>query len=166
MDATKEDEYKPPFHIKNHLPAAFLPKNVWTIKPKIIYVARNPKDAAISFYHHFKLAYQYQGTCEDFLGLFIDGLVEFGPQASHILDFWKLRNEDNVLFLTFEEMKKDLKNVIRRVAVFLDKTIEDKKVDELYDHLQINKMRDNTAVFNVNISSPELLERYKEIQKK
>ena len=78
-------KFGPPYHIKNHLPAPFLPKKIWTVKPKIIYVARNPKDQAISFYHFYKSVYQYDGTMEEFLNLWLEGLTEFGQQTRHIL---------------------------------------------------------------------------------
>lgn len=153
--------FSPPFHIKNHLPAAFLPNKIWTVKPKIIYVARNPKDAAISFYHFHKMAYKYEGTLEDFLNLFVEGLIEFGPQPSHILDFWNLRNEENVLFLTFEGMKNDLREVIRTVVDFLGKTINNSQMEQLYEYLQFSSMRERAT--EILKKTPESYNQYKDL---
>lgn len=144
----------PPYHIKNHLPASFLPDKIWTVKPKIVYVARNPKDEAISLYHFYKLEHRYSGTQEEFFNLFLEGLTEFGPQTRHILDFWNLRNEENVLFLTFEAMKKDLKSVIKNVATFLGKAITDTQLDQLNEYLQFSSMRERAAeLFGVDTNT-------------
>lgn len=62
-----------PRHIKCHLPVAFLPEDVWNVNPKIVYIVRNPKDAAISYYHHLKNVRGFKGTLEDFLGLYLSG---------------------------------------------------------------------------------------------
>eukprot|EP00057_Strongylocentrotus_purpuratus_P011430 XP_011665904.1 PREDICTED: sulfotransferase 1C4-like [Strongylocentrotus purpuratus] len=40
-----------PRFLKTHLPSRFCPTQLVDKKPKIIYVARNPKDAAVSYYH-------------------------------------------------------------------------------------------------------------------
>ena len=40
--------------IKSHLPLSLLPPNLLSTA-KVIYVARNPKDAMVSFYHHHRL---------------------------------------------------------------------------------------------------------------
>ena len=34
--------------------------------PQIIYVARDLKDVAVSYYHHHRLFFDYTGSCEDF----------------------------------------------------------------------------------------------------
>jgi hypothetical protein len=40
----------------------------------VVYVARNPKDAIVSFYHHHKLItlHDYQGNLEEFAQYFMD----------------------------------------------------------------------------------------------
>lgn len=62
-----------PRHIKCHLPMGFMPEDVWQVKPNIIYVVRNPKDAAISYFHHLKNVRGFKGTLEDFLELYLSG---------------------------------------------------------------------------------------------
>lgn len=138
----------PPFLIKNHLPASFLPRKIWTVKPKIIYVARNPKDVAISFYHHYKNSYNYCGSLEDFLGLFLDGLIEFGPVCHHIMDFWSIRHETNILFLTYEEMTADLVGVIKKTIKFLNETATEDQIQELVKHLAINNMKKTANILD------------------
>lgn len=62
-----------PRFIKSHLPIAFLPHQLWEVKPKIVYVARDAKDVAVSWYHLYQDAYLYQGSLDDFLPLFLKG---------------------------------------------------------------------------------------------
>lgn len=64
---------KRPRFIKSHLPITFLPRELWKVKPKITFVAREAKDAAVSFFHHYYNLYQYQGTKEEYLDLFLKG---------------------------------------------------------------------------------------------
>lgn len=72
--------------------------------------------------------------------------VAYGPFESHVNDFIELRGEHNLLFLTYESMKADLKLVIQKTATFFNKVLEPEQVDLLYDYLQPEMMRSNEAV--------------------
>jgi len=39
--------------------------------PQIIYVARDAKDVAVSYYHHYRLFNLYTGSFEDFIEAFL-----------------------------------------------------------------------------------------------
>ncbi|XP_069681095.1 luciferin sulfotransferase-like [Periplaneta americana] len=134
--------------IKSHLPLRLLPKQMWTIKPKIIYVARDPKDVVVSWYHHHRLLNGYTGSCEEFVEAFIEGIVEYGPFWEHVLEFWKLREEPNVLFNTYEDMKKDLPGVVQRTAKFLNCELNAEQLEKLCEHLSFESMKNNPAVVN------------------
>lgn len=51
--------------IKTHLPFSLMPPSVMNERAKIIYVARNPKDVIVSYYHLSRL-YRTTGYVKDF----------------------------------------------------------------------------------------------------
>ncbi|EFA11828.1 luciferin sulfotransferase [Tribolium castaneum] len=139
---------KGPKVIKTHLPWELLPKQIQNgvKKPKIIYVARNPKDVCVSFFNHEKLISGYSGTFDEFCELFLDGKVLYAPYWHHVLTYWKMRNTPNFLFLKYEDMKRDLSKVIQKVSEFLERPLNDEQVEILLEHLSFEKMKQNPAV--------------------
>lgn len=108
-----------PGAFKTHLPFWL---NPYSPDAKYIYVARNPYDCCVSFYHHTKnfSMYHYEdGTFDDFLDKFVDGKVDFGDYFDHLLSWYGHRDDPNVLFLTFEDIKHDPRASILRVAEFM-----------------------------------------------
>ncbi|XP_076358472.1 sulfotransferase 1C2-like isoform X2 [Tachypleus tridentatus] len=121
---TAEDMPRPGA-IKTHLPFHL---NPYSPKAKYIYVARNPKDCCVSFYHHTKMFPEYQftdGTFDDFFEVFINGENDWGDYFDHLLSWYEHRHDLNVLFITYEEMKADTRAVILKIASFLGQTYKD-----------------------------------------
>lgn len=110
---------------------------------QIIYIARNPKDVCVSYYHHNKVFYNTNTTFEDFCELFIHGYVPIGNIFNHYLQYWEKRDEDNLLFLTYEDVKADVRGTMQKIAEFMDKSLTEKDYNALSDFLSVEKMREN-----------------------
>jgi len=61
-------------YIKTHLPFNLLPKQIQNgeKRPKIVYVARNPKDVCVSFYHHRVMTEGYEKSVDEFVDEFVN----------------------------------------------------------------------------------------------
>lgn len=127
--------------VKCHLPQQLLPDEIWTVKPKIVYIARKVKDVCVSFYYHYKMLQGYTGNLEDFAEAFLNDLICFGPYHQHILDFYALRNESNILFLRYENMISDFETEVRRTIKFFDKSFSDDEIKKLCNHLSFKSMK-------------------------
>ncbi|XP_075539511.1 3-beta-hydroxysteroid sulfotransferase-like [Dermacentor variabilis] len=102
-----------------HLP---LSEDTISEEGKYIYVARNPWDVCVSMYHMVTnlSSYKYQdATFEEFVNVFVSGNFGYGDYFEHVALAYNLRQQPNVLFVTYEEMKKDTRAVIIKVAHFL-----------------------------------------------
>jgi len=133
--------------IKSHLPLSLLPPDLMEVA-KVVYVVRNPKDVLISFYHHHKLinGHGYIGDLPSFAKRFINNEIMMGPFFPHAEEAWSLRDHPNLLFLFYEDMKKDLRSVIDTVSKFLESSLTENQVEQLVEHLDIKNFRNNKAV--------------------
>lgn len=110
-----------PGAIKTHLP---FNKQPYSPKAKYIYITRNPYDCCVSFYYHtknFPLYMFEEGTFDQFFDMFVEGKVDYGDYFDHILSWYEHRNDDNVFFVTYEQLKKDTPAVVLKIADFLGK---------------------------------------------
>ncbi|EFA03546.1 luciferin sulfotransferase [Tribolium castaneum] len=148
-------DQKHPRSIKSHLPFPLLPEQILngTKKPRIICTARNPMDTCVSYYHQCANYEGFTGTFEEFCKLFLFDKINYGPYWKHVLSFWEHRSKSNILFLTYEEMKKDLPGVLQKVAKLLGKTLSKEDSVRLQQHVSFDSMKKNPAVNKESINN-------------
>ena len=104
------DGLKSPRLLGTHLPLTHCPDQLRKLQCKIIYVARNPKDQAVSYFHFHRTA-KYLGCkewkWEEFLQLFLQGSLVYGSWFDHVKDWYTLSQQhpDKILFITYEELQ-------------------------------------------------------------
>ncbi|XP_077166130.1 3-beta-hydroxysteroid sulfotransferase-like isoform X2 [Paroedura picta] len=106
-------ETQGPRLLTTHLPWRVLAGALRKGKPKVIYVARNPKDVAVSFYHFHKMAnfFPDPGTLDDFLLRFLDGTVHYGSWFQHVKGWLSCQKEMSLFCLTYEELHQALESL-------------------------------------------------------
>ena len=45
--------------------------------------------------------------------------MDFGLWFDHVLEWWKHRDAENILFLKYEDMKKDHCGAVKKIAEFI-----------------------------------------------
>ncbi|CAH2073440.1 unnamed protein product, partial [Iphiclides podalirius] len=136
-----------PRFMKSHIPMSLLPPKLLETC-KVVYVARDPRDVAVSFYHHDKLLKSNKDNSDfkTYWNFFTRNLLIYTPHFSHIKKAWDVRDHPNMLFLFYEELSKDLAACARRVAKFLGKRVTDEEINKLCDHLNIKNFKKNKSV--------------------
>jgi hypothetical protein len=93
--------------------------------PHVIYVVRDPRDVAISFYHHNVKARNIPDDypMTSFVPRFIAGEFDqkFGSWRDNVLSWVSVRSENpNFMLLRYEEMKRDTAGSLLQVVAFLE----------------------------------------------
>ena len=92
--------------------------------PRVIYIVRDPRDVAVSFYHHNVKARNIPDDYPmvQFVPRFIAGEFDpkFGSWRDNVLSWTVLRKDDpGFLLLRYEDMKRDTAGVLADVVAFL-----------------------------------------------
>ncbi|XP_075432009.1 sulfotransferase 1B1-like [Ascaphus truei] len=131
--------------IKTHLPIQLLPKSFWENNCKIVYVARNAKDVAVSSYYFYSAnkLHPHPGTMQEYLENFKAGRVSFGSWYDHVKGWWEKRMDLPILYLFYEDMKEDLRREILKVVGFLEKHLDNDVLEKIVRHASFDVMKDN-----------------------
>ncbi len=116
---------------------------------KIVYVIRNPRDACMSFYAHWRILGGFTGSFDVFADAFLAGECGYNtPVLEHMIRYWEESKKpgSNILIIMFEDMKHNLEGVVCKVADFLGKNVPDTKMPELLEHLSFESMKSNPTV--------------------
>lgn len=89
---------------------------------KYIYIARNPKDVCVSYFH-FETEKAWAGnfkcSWDDWFERFISGQVQRGSWFDHVIG-WQQTNHRNLLLLTYEGLLLDFDQEVIKIAKFLE----------------------------------------------
>jgi hypothetical protein len=134
--------------IPTHLPYRLFPQTLLAPHGNLVYVLRNPKDVAVSFYHFHRshrLLGLYQGTWDEFFECFITGRLIYGSWFDHTSG-WLLyaqQKTGSMQVLHYEDMRRDLAEQIRKIGSFLGNELSPQAVSAIAEHCSFQGMRAN-----------------------
>ncbi|NXG13456.1 ST1D1 Sulfotransferase, partial [Grallaria varia] len=133
--------------VKTHLPVQLLPQSFWEKDCKIIYMARNPKDVVISYYYFYQMAkiHPDPGTLAEFLETFLTGKAAYGSWYDHVRGWWEKRKEKKILYLFYEDMKKNPRQEVKKILQFLGKEVAEETVERILHNTSFQAMKKNPA---------------------
>ncbi|XP_008565965.1 PREDICTED: amine sulfotransferase-like [Galeopterus variegatus] len=136
----------------SHIPYYLAPKGLKNKRAKIVYVYRNPKDVLISYFHFSKLVVTLEDTdtIEHFMKKFLDGKVVGSLWFDHIRGWYEHKHDFNILFMMYEDMKKNLRSSVLKISGFLEKELSEEDVDAIVRQATFQSMKyDPQANYNL-----------------
>lgn len=124
---------------------------------KYIYIARNPKDVCVSYFHFESSkawSGEYSGPWEHWLKQFMEGKVQRGSWFDHVLSWWAHKDADNLLFLKYEDMKRDFDGQLRRIVSYLGYDLSEAVIDKIKVATSFAQMK--SAQFSNHKEIPQL----------
>jgi aryl sulfotransferase len=152
--------------VKSHTPLDGLPFNE---QVTYICVARDPRDAALSFDHHMANMDANAFLTARYMAVGLDDLVDFSPETPHVplasererfwqwvdaqgspslramvhhlKTFWEERERPNIVLLHYDDLKADLEGQMKRLSTRLGVNVPEELWSELTQAATFEDMR-------------------------
>ncbi|XP_048242680.1 sulfotransferase 1B1-like [Haliotis rufescens] len=134
-----------------HMQFCRLPKQVMEKRVKVIYLLRDPRDVAVSWYQLMEKNFRYRGgltICPfpDWLKLFMDGELEWGSWFDHVKSWEQamLQHQHHpILVVHYEDLISDPRGEIIRMNRFLGMDADDEFCGQVAAACHISNMKKN-----------------------
>ncbi len=139
--------------IKTHQVFAKVP---YSKEARYICAVRDPKDVCVSAYHFIRaegmgpMAF----SVPNFVDYFLSPSFYFYHWAEFLDSYWRIRDRENVLFLTYEEMKQDLRSTVRRIAAHLKVALTDDEIEAVVRQSSFEHMKKIEHKFETGMMVP------------
>ncbi|XP_039995207.1 sulfotransferase 6B1 [Xiphias gladius] len=141
------DQTPSPRFLGTHLHPDNIPTSFYAKKTKMLVIFRNPKDTLVSFYHfsNNNPVLPSGQSWESFYSHFLSGDVPWGSYFDHALAWEKRMDDPNVLIVTYEELKQDLSEGIRRISGFFGFSLTEAQVQQVAEESTFAAMKESSA---------------------
>ncbi|XP_046574259.1 sulfotransferase 1C2-like [Haliotis rubra] len=147
------EELTSPRIIQTHLVPRQMPEMVWERRCKVVYVHRNPKDCAVSYFCQLSQQVRYDslsqqatftGSWDEFLGFFLEGCVPHGSIFDHVKGWENVSDVHQgfeICSVQYEDMKQDCVAQIRKIAEYLDRPLPETTYQEIADACSFENLK-------------------------
>jgi len=148
--------------MKTHLRPYFFEKGLKNTSMKCVVVMRNLKDNLVSLYHFYRnlpLLGEFSGTFSEFLELFKLKNLHGGDWFDFNLDWWSYRENKNIYFAKYEDMKSDIRSEIKKLAEFFDVALTENQMETIVQHTSFSSMKENSSVNRATVTGKNFFMR-------
>jgi len=147
------DGISSPRVFKTHLSYRLVPKGPC----RYIYVVRDGRDVAVSYFHMQRSHTRFKGSFDVFFSRFMRGRVPWGSWFRHVTAWKGNRKNLRILYLTFEELVGDLEATVRKIAAFCEIEIVDSAMPRILERCGFEFMKRHELRFDYH--TERLLDR-------
>ncbi|KAL2077998.1 hypothetical protein ACEWY4_025683 [Coilia grayii] len=156
------EERPSPRIFATHFHYNMMPESYFKVKPKVLYVLRNPKDVFTSSFHYYGMAsfLVNPGTVDEFLEKFLDGKIMFGSWFDHVKGWINAKEQEHIFYIFYEDMIRDLKESVGKLASFLGKSLSQEVIAKIADRCVFKNMKQN-KMSNYSMVTTEFFDQQK-----
>ncbi|XP_053545900.1 sulfotransferase 2B1-like [Bombina bombina] len=131
--------------ITSHLGRHIFCKSFSSSNAKVIYTIRNPKDVLVSFYHFARMSAFFKDpeSFDQFINDFLSGNVGYGSWFDHVKGWMEFAGKENFMLHSYEDMQKDLRGSIKKIAKFIGKELEEETLESIVQNVTFENMKEN-----------------------
>jgi hypothetical protein len=138
------EEVPSPRIFKSHLPYRWVPKGPC----RYIYVVRDGRDVAVSYYYFYRAMNGFRGTFDAFFQRFMRGKTNHGSWFDHVAGWCENKRSLNVLLLRYEDFRRDLEGCIRRIAAFCELKVDEERLPTIVERCEFSFMKAHQSKFD------------------
>jgi hypothetical protein len=136
-----------PRFFKSHLPYEDLPRH-----GRFIYIARDVRDVAVSSFHQRSLLTGREQNFKPFINQFLRDRMPVRSWFKHMESWWPHRNDENVLFLTYDQIVKDIEGTVRKVAAFCGIAVDESDMTRIVERCGFGFMKQHWEKFDPRLT--------------
>jgi hypothetical protein len=125
-----------PRTFKSHLPHAWLPQGA-----RYVYVYRDGRDVAVSYYHFYRSHLGFAGSFDEFYALFLRGTLQYGSWFRHVADWRRRADEPNVCVLSYEALQREPEPALHALASLCRVRLSSQRVRTILDCSSFDAMK-------------------------
>ena len=118
--------------------------------PRVIYIVRDPRDVAVSFYHYNLKVRRFtdEVTLDDFVDRFVTAKIWpsvdfFGSWENHVLSWMKMRGDSQQFcFVRYEDMLRDPIEALKKISPLLNISPTPERLGRAVELSSADRMRD------------------------
>ncbi|XP_019405471.1 PREDICTED: sulfotransferase 6B1-like [Crocodylus porosus] len=130
-----------------HILPQILPQSIFKNKAKILLLVRNPKDTAVSYFHFYNdmpLLPSFN-TWDEYFTAFMNGKLTWGSYFDYLIEWNKYIADDNVMVITYEEMKENQTLGMKKIAEFLGFSLSDNEIRTISKKSTFKAMKEKSS---------------------
>jgi hypothetical protein len=143
LSADDFEDFPSPRIMKSHLPYGWLPR-----LGRVVYVWRDGRDVAVSYFHFYRSHLGYPHDFPTFFQSFLRGELQYRSWFDHVAGWMAHAQAPGVLIVRYEDLQRNRVGVLRQVARHVGLNVSDDRLARVIAETSFDAMKGQESKFD------------------